>query len=251
MTPERLTNLERLREVVKAVKPDRLEAFDGLIHRQKAALHPDDDLFMLLEVIGFHTELTTDAPTRIESAIKALEELCDRAEEAGAISQNEASKILQLLASLAEELPARIDTAAIAERIGNTIQIEQIAPLQRAATQLAQATSGLHTAAERAEKAHATLNRAASIVPWAVSLAVCGLLATATSLYFINQANIKAASRSSAAIAALPVAFRTIADRGRTVDLIQKEDGSYQIVLTGAADTVFIAQDGRGVIEFR
>ena len=48
-----LTNFERLREIIKAKKPERLEAFDAYIHKKKAAIHPDDDLWMVLELIGF------------------------------------------------------------------------------------------------------------------------------------------------------------------------------------------------------
>jgi hypothetical protein len=52
-----LTNFERLREIIKTRKPERLEAFDAYIHRKKAAIHPDDDLWMVLELIEFHSEI--------------------------------------------------------------------------------------------------------------------------------------------------------------------------------------------------
>src|SRR5882724_4217736 len=89
-----LTNFERLREIIAAKKPDRLAAFDAYIHRKKAAIHPDDDLWMVLELIEFHSEIAADIPERLLAAAETISAKAAMVEEASASVQNETAKIL-------------------------------------------------------------------------------------------------------------------------------------------------------------
>ena len=107
-----LTNFERLREIVKTTKPERLESFDAYVHKKRAALHQDDDLWMILEIIGFHTELAADIPERLVAVADRVAVQAAQVEEASALVQNEGAKILSLLKNLADELPQRVDTAS-------------------------------------------------------------------------------------------------------------------------------------------
>jgi len=161
-----LTNFERLREIIKTRKPERLEAFDAYIHRKKAAIHPDDDLWMVLELIEFHSEIAADIPERLLAAAETITSKAAMVEEASASVQNETAKILALVTSLADELPTQFDSQAVARSIGARIQAEEIGPLLTASNAITNATTHLNAATTKAQKAHCAIVRSASIVPW-------------------------------------------------------------------------------------
>jgi hypothetical protein len=242
-----LTNLERLRELVKASKPDRLEAFDAYLHRKKVALHPDDDLWMILEIIGFQSELAAEIPERLNAMVDRVVAQAAQVEEASALVQNETAKILSLVRNLADELPERFDSQAVARRIGERIQAEEIGPLLTARTAVIAATANLNIAAERAQRAHGVIERAASIVPWITSAVICAVLAIAASAIII-QSDREVVVRQ---LENLPVVYRDLASQGRTLELLNAGDGSRQLVLSGKAEGAFVVPDGRAVLQFR
>ena len=145
-----LTNFERLREIIAARKPDRLAAFDAYIHRKKAAIHPDDDLWMVLELIEFHSEIAAEIPDWLLAASETISSKAAIVEEASASVQNETAKILAVVTTLADELPKRFDSQAVARSIGERIQAEEIGPLLTASKAIAQATTQLNAATEKA-----------------------------------------------------------------------------------------------------
>ena len=71
-------------------------------------------------------------------------------EEASASVQNETAKILAVVTTLADELPKRFDSQAVARSIGERIQAEEIGPLLTASKAIAQATTQLNAATEKA-----------------------------------------------------------------------------------------------------
>lgn len=246
-----LTNLERLRELVKASKPDRLEAFDAYLHRKKAALHPDDDLWMILEIIGFQSELAAEIPERLGAVSDRVAAQAAQVDEASALVQNETAKILSLVKNLADELPERFDSQAVARRIGERIQAEEIGPLLTARTAIAAATANLNTATERAQRAHRVIERAASIVPWITSALICAILAIAASAIIIQSDRRAIRENVARQLENLPAVYRDLANQGRTLELFNAADGSQQLVLSGKADQAFVVQDGRAVLQFR
>jgi hypothetical protein len=246
-----LTNFDRLREIVKASKPDRLEAFDAYMHRKKAALHPDDDLWMILEIVGFHSELAAEIPGRLGAVADRVAAHAAQVDGASAVVQNEAAKILSLVKNLADELPERFDSQAVARKIGERIQAEEIGPLLIARTAIATATVNLNTATERAQKAHSAIERAASIVPWITSALICAVLAIAASAIIIESDRETIRQNAAQQLQSLPEVYRDLAHQGRTLELLNAADGTQQLVLSGKADSAFVVQDGRAVMQFR
>lgn len=246
-----LSNFERLREIVKTTKPERLEPFDAYVHKKRAALHPDDDLWMILEIIGFHTELAADIPERLVAVADRVAVKAAQVEEATALVQNEGAKILSLVKNLADELPQRVDTAAIAKAIGEQIQAEEIGPLLTAQTAIATATANLNTATERAQKAHSVIERAASIVPWITSAVICAVIAITASAIIIQSDRQTIRQNAAQQLQTLPEVYRDLANQGRTLELLNAPNGTQQLVLSGKADSAFVVQDGRAVMQFR
>jgi hypothetical protein len=246
-----LTNLERLRELVKTSKPDRLEAFDAYLHRKQVALHPDDDLWMILEIIGFQSELAAEIPERLGTVVDRVVAQAAQVEEASALVQNETAKILSLVKDLADELPERFDSQAVARRIGERIQAEEIGPLLTARTAVIAATANLNIAAERAQRAHGVIERAASIVPWITSAVICAVLAIAASAIIIQSDREVVRESVVRQLENLPAVYRDLASQGRTLELLNAGDGSRQLVLSGKAEGAFVVPDGRAVLQFR
>jgi hypothetical protein len=244
-----LTNFERLREIIKTRKPERLEAFDAYIHKKKAAVHPDDDLWMILELIEFHSEIAVDIPERLLAAPKRHVKAA-MVEEASATVQNETAKILAVVTSLADELPKRFDSQAVARSIGARIQAEEIAPLLTASNAITCATKNLNTATEKAQKAHCAIERSASIVPWVISAITCALIAVAASAIIIQSERGSIRREFSEQFKSLPEVYRNLAKQGRTLQLVDSPDGTQQLVLSGKADSAFVVND-RAVMQFR
>ena len=245
-----LTNFERLREIIKTRKPERLEAFDAYIHKKKAAIHPDDDLWMVLELIEFHSEIAADIPERLLAASETITSKAAMVEEASASVQNETAKILAVVTSLADELPKRFDSQAVARSIGARIQAEEIGPLLTASNAIACATTNLNTATEKAQKAHCAIERSASIVPWVISAITCALIAVAASAIIIQSERVSIRREFSEQFQSLPEVYRTLAKQGSTLQLVDSPDGTQQLVLSGKADSAFVVND-RAVMQFR
>ena len=245
-----LTNFERLREIIKTRKPERLEAFDAYIHKKKAAVHPDDDLWMILELIEFHSEIAADIPERLLAASETITSKAAMVEEASASVQNETAKILAVVKSLADELPKHFDSQAVARSIGERIQAEEIGPLLTASNAIATATTNLNTATEKAQKAHCAIERSASIVPWVISAVTCALVAAAASAIIIQSERVSMRREFSEQFQSLPEVYRTLAKQGRTIQILDAADGSQQLVLSGKADSAFMVND-RAVMQFR
>jgi hypothetical protein len=245
-----LTNFERLREIIKTRKPERLEAFDAYIHKKKAAVHPDDDLWMILELIEFHSEIAADIPERLLAASETITSKAAMVEEASASVQNETAKILAVVTSLADELPKRFDSQAVARSIGARIQDEEIGPLLTASNAIANATTNLNTATQRAQKAHCAIERSASIVPWVISAITCALIAVAASAIIIQSERVSIRREFSEQFQSLPEVYRNLAKQGRTLQLVDSPDGTQQLVLSGKADSAFVVND-RAVMQFR
>jgi hypothetical protein len=245
-----LTNFERLREIIKTRKPERLEAFDAYIHKKKAAVHPDDDLWMILELIEFHSEIAADIPERLLAASETITSKAAMVEEASASVQNETAKILAVVTSLADELPKRFDSQAVARSIGARIQAEEIAPLLTASNAITCATKNLNTATEKAKKAHCAIERSASIVPWVISAITCALIAVAASAIIIQSERVSIRREFSEQFQSLPEVYRNLAKQGRTLQLVDSPDGTQQLVLSGKADSAFVVND-RAVMRFR
>ena len=245
-----LTNFERLREIIKTKKPERLEAFDAYIHKKKAAIHPDDDLWMVLELIEFHSEIAADIPERLLAVSDTMSTKAKQVEEASASVQNETAKILSLVMTLADELPERFDSQAIARSIGERIQAEEIGPLLTASKAITTATINLNTATERAQRAHSAIERTASIVPWIISAVTCALVAVAASAIIIQSERVAIRREFSEQFQSLPEVYRTLAKQGRTLQLLDAADGTQQLVLSGKADSAFVVND-RAVLQFR
>ena len=245
-----LTNFERLREIIKTRKPERLEAFDAYMHRKKAAIHPDDDLWMVLELIEFHSEIAADIPERLLAASETITSKAAMVEEAGATVQNETAKILAVVTSLADELPKRFDSQAVARSIGARIQAEEVGPLLTASNAIACATKNLNTATEKAQKAHCAIERSASIVPWVISAITCALIAVAASAIIIQSERVSIRREFSEQFQSLPEVYRNLAKQGRTLQLVDSPDGTQQLVLSGKADSAFVVND-RAVMQFR
>ena len=245
-----LTNFERLREIIATKKPDRLAAFDAYIHRKRAAIHPDDDLWMILELIEFHSEIAADIPERLLAASETISAKAAMVEEASASVQNETAKILAVVTSLADELPKHFDSQAVARSIGERIQAEEIGPLVTASNAIANATTNLNTATQKAQKAHCAIERSASIVPWVISAVVCALIAVAASTIIIQSERVSIRREFSEQFQSLPEVYRTLAKQGRTLQLVDSPDGTQQLVLSGKADSAFVVND-RAVMQFR
>jgi len=245
-----LTNFERLREIIKTRKPERLEAFDAYIHKKKAAIHPDDDLWMVLELIEFHSEIASDIPERLLAASETIASKAAMVEEASASVQNETEKILPVVNSLADELPKRFDSEAVARSIGERIQAEEIGPLLTASNAIANAATNLNTATKRAQKAHCAIERSASIVPWVISAITCALIAVAASTIIIKSERVSIRREFSEQFQSLPEVYRNLAKQGRTLQLVDSPDGTQQLVLSGKADSAFVVND-RAVMQFR
>jgi hypothetical protein len=245
-----LTNFERLREIIATKKPDRLAAFDAYIHRKRAAIHPDDDLWMVLELIEFHSEIAADIPERLLAASETISAKAAMVEEASASVQNETAKILAVVTSLADELPKHFDSQAVARSIGERIQAEEIGPLVTASNAIANATTNLNTATQKAQKAHCAIERSASIVPWVISAVACALVAVAASTIIIQSERVSMRREFSEQFQSLPEVYRNLAKRGRTLQLVDSPDGTQQLVLSGKADSAFVVND-RAVMQFR
>jgi hypothetical protein len=245
-----LTNFERLREIIATKKPDRLAAFDAYIHRKRAAIHPDDDLWMVLELIEFHSEIAADIPERLLAASETISAKAAMVEEASASVQNETAKILAVVTSLADELPKHFDSQAVARSIGERIQAEEIGPLVTASNAIANATTNLNTATQKAQKAHCAIERSASIVPWVISAVACALVAVAASTIIIQSERVSMRREFSEQFQSLPEVYRNLAKQGRTLQLVDSPDGTQQLVLSGKADSAFVVND-RAVMRFR
>jgi hypothetical protein len=245
-----LTDFERLREIIKAFKPERLEAFDAYAHKKKIAIHPHDDLWMVLEIIGFHTELAADIPEHLAAVADRVATQAAQVSEASATVQNETAKILSLVKNLADELPDRFDSQTIARSIGERIQAEEIGPLLTAHTAITTATANLNKATERAQRAHAAIESSASIVPWIISAVICAVIAIAASAIIIQSYRAEIRREFSAQFQSLPEVYRDLASQGRTLQLVDAADGSKQLVLSGKADRAFVVND-RAVMQFR
>ena len=245
-----LSNFERLREIIKTRKPERLAAFDNYIHKKKAAIHPDDDLFMILELIEFHSELAAEIPERLIAASETITSKAAIVEEASARVQNQAENILAVLTSLGDELPKRFDSQAVARSIGDRIQAEEIGPLLTASNAITTATTNLNTATARAQKAHSAIERSASIVPWITSAIICALIAVVASTIIIQNDRASMRRELSEQLGSLPEVYRTLTKQGRTLQLVDSPDGSQQLVLSGKADSAFVVND-RAVLQFR
>ena len=245
-----LTNFERLREIIATKKPDRLAAFDAYMHRKKAAIHPDDDLWMVLELIEFHSEIAADIPERLLAASETITAKAAMVEEASASVQNETAKILAVVTSLADELPKRFDSQAVARSIGERIQAEEIGPLLTASNAIATATTNLNTATARAQKAHGAIERSATTLPWVMSAVTCALVAVAASAIIIQSDRVSIRREFSEQLKSLPEVYRALARQGRTLAIIEAADGSQQIVLSGKAESAFVVNE-RAVMQFR
>jgi hypothetical protein len=245
-----LTNFERLREIIATKKPDRLAAFDAYIHRKRAAIHPDDDLWMVLELIEFHSEIAADIPERLLAASETISAKAAMVEEASASVQNETAKILAVVTSLADELPKHFDSQAVARSIGERIQAEEIGPLVTASNAIANATTNLNTATQKAQKAHCAIERSASIVPWVISAVACALVAVAASTIIIQSERVSMRREFSEQFQSLPEVYRNLAKQGRTLQLVDSPDGTQQLVLSGKADSAFVLNDC-AVMQFR
>ena len=245
-----LSNFDRLRHIVATKTPERLADFDAYIHRKKAAIHPDDDLWMVLELIEFHSEIAADIPERLLAASETITSKAEVVEEASARVQNETEKILSVLTTLADELPKRFDSQAVARSIGERIQAEEIGPLLTASKAIAQATTSLNAATEKAQKAHSAIERSGSIVPWMISAIVCAVVAVAASLIIIQAERVAIRQEFSDLFQNVPEVYRTLTKQGRSLQLIDAGNGSQQLVLSGKADAAFLVNE-RAVMQFK
>ena len=247
---EILSNFERLLAIVASRTPERLAAFDGYIHKKNLALHPDDDFWMVLELIGFYCEISGGIPDRLLAAAETITAKAAMVEEASASVQNETAKIMALMTTLADELPTRFDSQAVARSIGERIQAEEIGPLVTASNAMATATTNLNTATARAQKAHGAIERSATTLPWVISAVTCALVAVAASAIIIQSDRVSIRREFSEQFKSLPEVYRALARQGRTLAIIDAADGSQQIVLSGKAESAFVVND-RAVMQFR
>lgn len=194
------------------------------------------------------------SPLRFPSGLLAASEtITSKAaivEEASASVQNETAKILAVVTTLADELPKRFDSQAVARSIGERIQAEEIGPLLTATKAIAQATTQLNAATEKAQKTHSAIERSGSLVPWIVSAIVCALVAVAASATIIQSERLSLQRELSEHLQTLPEVYRTLAKKGRTLQLLDAGDGSQQLVLSGKAEAAFLLND-RAVMQFQ
>ena len=127
---------------------------------------------------------------------------------------------------------------------------EEIGPLVTASNAIATATTNLNTATAKAQKAHGAIERSATTLPWVISAVTCALVAVAASAIIIQSDRVSIRREFSEQFKSLPEVYRALARQGRTLQIIDADDGSQQIVLSGKAESAFVVND-RAVMQFR
>ena len=87
-------------------------------------------------------------------------------------------------------------------------------------------------------------------MPWIVSAIVCALVAVAASAIIIQSERVSLQRELSEHLQTLPEVYRTLAKKGRTLQLLDAGDGSQQLVLSGKAEAAFLVND-RAVMQFQ